>query len=154
MLKLSEDGLLPPGCHRCDIDDLYALFVQDDVHRQSLFREWNLYNKRLLDALALGPIRLTQWVDGSFVTNKPTPNDIDFVTFIPHDLYEPHEDSLVDFYSTISLHDSGLDAYICPVYPNEHPTYWLAQQYRTGWLKRFKKNKNTTGEKGFLELIL
>ncbi|GAB2552507.1 DUF6932 family protein [Spirosoma aerophilum] len=154
MLKLSEDGFLPPGRHRCNIDDFFALFVQNNTHRQQLFQAWKSYNERLLVNLGLGNIKLVQWIDGSFVTNKLTPNDIDFVTFIPYDLYEPNEDGLIEFYSTVSLHNNGLDAYICPIYPAEHPDYQFTRHYRTIWNKRFKKNKDTIGEKGFLELIL
>ncbi|GAB4009729.1 hypothetical protein EXU85_29420 [Spirosoma sp. KCTC 42546] len=155
MLELSGDGVLPPGRHRCQVDDFFNLFVKafsTNAHRQRLFREWESYNDRL--CARVGLTGLTQWIDGSFVTNKPFPNDIDFVTFIPHYLYEPFEDGLIEFYSTISLHDNGLDAYICPIYPAEHPSYQLTRQYRAAWQKRFKKNKDTSGEKGFLELIL
>ncbi|MVM39176.1 hypothetical protein GO730_19200 [Spirosoma sp. HMF3257] len=155
MLQLSEDGLLPPGRHRCQIDDFFDLFVQEftnNVHRQRLFQEWKSYSDRL--RTRVGQNRLTQWIDGSFVTNKSIPNDIDFVTFIPCHLYEPCEDGLIEFYSTVSLHDKGLDAYICPVYPIEHTSYQLTRQYKAVWQNRFKKNKYSSGEKGFLELTL
>lgn len=131
------------------------MFVQSfakNYHRQRLFQEWKSYNDRLIKTLGIG--KLIQWIDGSFVTNKPIPNDIDFVTFIPYHLYEPKEDGLIEFYSTISLYNDGLDAYMCPIYPAEHPNYQLTRQYRTVWQKRFKKMKDASGEKGFLELIL
>jgi hypothetical protein len=155
MLNLSEDGFLSPGRHRCQIDDFWELCVKSfagNSHRQQLFQEWKLYNDRLQRIVESH--RLTQWIDGSFVTNKLAPNDIDFVTFIPHHLYEPQKDGLIEFYSTVSLYTNGLDAYICPVYPTEHANYQLTRHYRTIWMKRFKNIKNTSGEKGFLELIL
>ncbi|MGB3778758.1 MAG: hypothetical protein WA960_10405 [Tunicatimonas sp.] len=35
--------------------------------------------------------QFTQWVDGSFVTAREHPNDIDFVTFIDYQLFETKE---------------------------------------------------------------
>ena len=32
--------------------------------------------------------QFTQWIDGSFVTQKSNPRDIDFVTLIKHDTYK------------------------------------------------------------------
>ncbi|WP_413666861.1 hypothetical protein ACEN9X_20300 [Mucilaginibacter sp. Mucisp86] len=69
--ELAENGILPPGIHICEIKELEAKFVYN-LHRR------NLYN---------GLVRLVQdlksinakaiYVDGSFVTAKLMPGDID-----------------------------------------------------------------------------
>jgi hypothetical protein len=74
---LNEHGLLPEGIHDGtfeEVETCFALFQQSD--RRPLlwakFREFFRLAKasRLVDELLL---------DGSFVTAKPDPNDIDFV---------------------------------------------------------------------------
>ena len=102
----------------------------------------------------MGNQALVQWIDGSFITNKLQPGDIDIVTFIPFASYEPIVDELIDWYSTFSLYDRGLDAYICPVYPSDYLEYNLFLDRKQYWQKLFSSRKNENGEKGFLELTL
>lgn len=154
MLTLSENGLLAPGIHACLPADLFALFVKPFAgsYRKHLFNEWQIYNAKLKSFV--GNQTLTQWIDGSFITNKPNPGDIDLVTFVSFDFYEQHVDQLIDDYSTFSLYDSGLDAYICPVYPSSHPNFAHYLDRRQYWQKLFGSQKDNVGQKGFLEIIL
>jgi hypothetical protein len=69
----NEDGNLPPGVHWATWDELFDRFAIND-HRV-----------RLLDGLAEALALLasadceTAYIDGSFVTGRPAPNDVDVV---------------------------------------------------------------------------
>jgi hypothetical protein len=77
VLTLDEHGLLPPGIHDLSLDQIDALFGGFQLSE----RRMNLV-KRLRDMVAqLGGLSFARHliVDGSFVTSKPEPSDIDMV---------------------------------------------------------------------------
>jgi len=154
MLTLTVDGILPPGRYKCSPSEIFDLFVKPypTSNRESLFTYWQEYDIKL--KAFTGGQKLIQWVDGSFITNKLNPGDIDFVTFIPYHLYEPLVDELIDYYTTFSLYDHGLDAYICPVYLSTHSEYVHFVSRRQYWQKLFGSQKDNLNRKGFLELTL
>ena len=74
---LDSDGFLPPGIHDATVDELDEAFVRIRLTA----RRYTLMVK-----LRSYLVELNQWnmaeevlVDGSFVTNKPDPNDIDLL---------------------------------------------------------------------------
>ena len=84
--SLDEHGFLPVGVHDCTLDEVRVRFgsFHGNEQRPNLFRK--------LQAL-IGELRSTRFahcllVDGSFVTAKPDPNDIDLVLVLPfaHDV--------------------------------------------------------------------
>ncbi len=83
-----------------------------------------------------------QWIDGSFISNKHNPNDIDFVTFIDYKDYESKNEGLVAF-SNISLHrDKYIDSYFVKVYPVYHALCELTTKLDTlEWLHLFSKTR-------------
>lgn len=76
MLPLTNEyGDLPPGVYPTTLDELIQHFGSGSEQRQ-------LVTKRLLHILALA--RRTGYLDrlvvfGSYVTNKPAPNDVDII---------------------------------------------------------------------------
>jgi len=108
-LDLNADGLLPKGIHSCTFDivfDSFVLSFPSSQTRHALFQEWKAYNQRLKQFIP--KVELVQWINGRYVTNKVNPNDIDFVTYMPLAHYQHKEDQLIEFYTTVSLHDKGL----------------------------------------------
>src|ERR1043166_45451 len=75
-----ERGFLPAGVHDCTLAELKARFgvFQDSDRRPKLFAQLESF---VAEAEAA---RLVQWlvVDGSFVTAKPDPNDIDLILVV------------------------------------------------------------------------
>lgn len=151
---LTPAGQLPIGRYGCSAKDVYEQFVNGfaSTRRQAIFEEWTAYNERLL--LALNVPKLVQWLNGSFVTNKTHPADLDLVTFVPIAYYPSAVDWLIEYYSTVNLYDKGLDAYFCPVYPTNHENYLTYLGYREYWQNLFGHSKNNTDEKGFLEVTI
>jgi hypothetical protein len=112
-LKFTEHGYLTliDGIET-DLSGFKQTFV--DYFPLSEKRQFLFHN--YLEYLRLFSRKITphfeQWINGSFVTKKENPNDIDFVTFIDARIFERNEAKLEEFWS-FSLEDEGLDAYYC-----------------------------------------
>ena len=61
-----------------------------------------------------------QWIDGSFVTRKSNPNDLDIVTFVDHAVYLEKEKNIGAFKSLKFRKETKLDLYFANVYPANH----------------------------------
>ncbi|HET7631385.1 MAG TPA: hypothetical protein VFK16_03625 [Gemmatimonadaceae bacterium] len=81
---LSTDGLLPDGLHECTLDEVIERFgrFQDSDRRPSLGRELQQYVAEVRSA-EVGKYLV---VDGSFVTSKPSPSDIDLLLVLRDDV--------------------------------------------------------------------
>ena len=103
-----------------------------------------------------GTLNPLQWIDGSFTTKEPNPNDIDLVTFIPYDFVERLGIKLQPFKYPGSIENYGIDGYIGKVYPISHEQNSLYLGDRAYWMDHFTKTKiNRRGNKfpkGFLEI--
>ena len=90
----NEHGLLPEGIHDCTLDEIQKRFgsFQGSARRPNL---WARFQEFLGEAKASGLV-VALILDGSFVTAKPDPNDIDLVLVVPgtHDFVAellPHQ---------------------------------------------------------------
>src|SRR5690349_17564318 len=93
---LNEHGLLPVGIHDCTFSELEARFgqnqwvtdTQSDSPREVLCQQRGKLCASLKAYLAelrrIG-LDVEVLVDGSFVTEKPDPNDIDLIVVFPAD---------------------------------------------------------------------
>jgi hypothetical protein len=80
---LNEHGLLPVGIYECSLAEIEERFgsFQTNERRPALFERLSAYvneAKSTQQALAL-------MIDGSFVTAKASPGDIDLVLVVPDD---------------------------------------------------------------------
>ncbi|MBI2926062.1 MAG: hypothetical protein HYY24_10195 [Verrucomicrobia bacterium] len=80
---LDENGFLPLGVHECTLEEVARRFgaFQDSDRRPRLFGQFRLF---LAEARASGLV-LAVIIDGSFVTSKPAPGDIDLVLVVRPD---------------------------------------------------------------------
>jgi len=81
--SFNEHGLLPVGIHDCTLDELKATFgsFQRSDRRQQLFAKLELF---LAEVRVSGIVRRVI-LNGSFVTAKAEPNDIDFLLVVAAD---------------------------------------------------------------------
>lgn len=81
---LDAHGLLPVGVHECTLDEIEASFGQFCVsdRRPRLFRDLKRYVEDVRQA-AVGRYLV---VNGSYVTGKPDPNDIDVLLILRDDV--------------------------------------------------------------------
>jgi hypothetical protein len=77
----NADGWLPPGIHRCTLVEAAARLgtFQGSDRRPRL---WARFTEFLREASLSGAVQMIV-LDGSFVTAKPDPNDIDLVLVLP-----------------------------------------------------------------------
>lgn len=81
--ELDDDGLLPPGITDCNLDEVRAQFgrFQDSDRRPRLFARL----EELVLAMRRSELFEALLIDGSFVTSKAAPNDIDIVAVLRPD---------------------------------------------------------------------
>lgn len=156
MLNYDENGFLTP--YEVISGDLKLLeneFVVNFANesRQRLFDKMAKY---LNELKALLGDDLVVWVNGSFVTKKLNPNDIDIVVFVSWRKAEQFSKALKNFSNPMSLGIYGVDGYLVRVYEPEHPKHVLTHSDSLHWLHDFSRtqpNRNgKTFKKGFLEI--
>src|SRR4051812_39048040 len=78
--SLDSNGLLPGGIHDCKLDEIRARFgsFQMSDRRPKLFEQL----VALVTELKSAAISKTLLIDGSFITSKNDPNDIDLVLLL------------------------------------------------------------------------
>jgi hypothetical protein len=84
--EFCSNGLLPTGIHSCELDDIYNAFVciNDKTIREDLYKRLVSYIEKIKKAEI--PCK-SLLIDGSYVTAKPNPSDIDLAIVVPHDYY-------------------------------------------------------------------
>ncbi len=95
------------------------------------------------------------WIDGSFVTRKEHPNDLDAVVFLPAREYESVEQEL----RRLRNEFAGLDIYFVKVIEAGSPSHFLYVSDYTEWLFQFTtirphKSTGRKSPKGFLDITL
>lgn len=91
------------------------------------------------------------WINGSFITQKPEPNDIDFVIFIDYQHYQQHERTLEQIRQRRFLPGSGVDGYFVIVYPTEHRQRSWFESDQIRWLHDFGTSLSNR-RKGIVQL--
>ena len=89
--------LLKEGLHPHTIDELEKLCVlafSDSTVRQDIMAGFLALYERLIQLEVQGEL----WVDGSFLTHKPDPADIDFMVLVSHDDFFAAEGARKDFF--------------------------------------------------------
>jgi len=69
---IQPNGELPPGEHQVSLDEVDSLFGHSTARRKLLMRGL----RKAVSNFELSGVRAL-WVDGSFITDKEEPNDID-----------------------------------------------------------------------------
>ncbi len=81
-MDFNERGLIEPGIHSMDMTEFYDTFVAQfttSQRRQIIFNNLIDFIKSISHSYKIYEI----WIDGSYVTQKINPNDVDIVIFFP-----------------------------------------------------------------------
>ena len=145
MFGFDEWGYItPPELHDLTLEDFERIFVID-AERERLFR-------RLLDLVAdvkgLGATGFYLWIDGSFVTKKRVPGDMDVVCFVDNQFFEQNEKRL---FAIRNRYEPDIDAFYVLHFPLEHPDYPQTARDRLGWFE-FLRVDRQTNFKGLIEI--
>ena len=150
-LEFNQEGLLIAGLHECNLEILKDNFVnkfETSQTRRKIFEQFESWIHMLLQDYQVYEV----WADGSFVTNKINPNDIDVVLFV-------HAVDYIRIYKNWDkLRDVELvDAYISLAVCEESKKYFSEQEYctfvnnRNYWRGQFGFDRSDN-PKGFLVL--
>lgn len=152
ILNFDEKGLLNPyEIIQSDLQIVKQTFVENidtSRTRKPLFQNYLQYLNAIKNVI---PNNFHQWIDGSFVTQKQNPNDIDIVTFIN---YQDFEKNIKDFDALRRLrfdNKKGIDGYFVPVFPENHRKNAIFKMEQKEWMFQFSNDRNGNN-KGIIEL--
>lgn len=158
MLQFDSRGYLLHDRHiPLTLEEFHQAFVLDlpSENRKRLFAGFLGFFRDMLNDLALESVLI--WVNGSFVTRKENPNDIDLVYFLHAGIVERFETILCDRFSypeSVNLYE--MDAYLIRLYQEDHLFHIHTVSDRAHWIDFFtktrKNRRGTAHKKGFLEI--
>lgn len=158
MLIFNSSGLLAPDNKiTSTLEELETEFVKNipTPKRKEIFEAHINYSDQFKKVCNLK--ELHQWINGSFVTKKSSPGDIDLITFLDFETVKQLGDSINNFKYPKSEIVYGVDAYIIEVYPEDHKNWFIYLSDKAYWVDRFTKTRRVKGNrlaKGFLEIKL
>jgi hypothetical protein len=156
MLTFNHSGLLVPdnkiNSTLLEFEKEFVLKIPTDK-RKEIFEAYFKYSQDFKKVCNLDVLH--QWIDGSYVTKKNNPGDIDLVTFLDYNIVKRLGSKLNDFKYPNSEIIYGVDAYIVEVYPENHQDTFRYISDKAYWMDRFTKTRRVRGNrlsKGFLEI--
>jgi hypothetical protein len=96
----------------------------------------------------LGKIDFYQWIDGSYVTRKTAPKDIDIISFVDFEVYEKVVTSSEKLKNEVVRDKFNLDTYFVAIYPESHPKYFSFQADSAYWYDWFSKTNPKHDRRG------
>ena len=144
MIEFNEYGyLIPADIHNLELDEIEYHFGFNE-HRQHILQAF----KALINDLRLSINEsFTVWIDGSFVTKKTFPNDIDIVVFVSEDSFIQKQDLL----SALKSQNKAVDLYFIKVFSENHPNAQITVFDRLDWFHFFRTDRKNR-KKGFIEI--
>jgi hypothetical protein len=139
--EFRPDGYLPAGLYLATEEEVAARFGQSPARRRVLMAQ---VSEWLRLARALGARRFL--LNGSFVTAKPEPADVDAVCWLPDDFedrYDADVDEAVKLYEMLA---TRYPAELFSVYAQEDGDRWMLFFSQTGEV--------TSPRKGLVEVEL
>jgi hypothetical protein len=159
MLKFDSKGYLQPSqIIETDLQTFQLYFVENfelSETRRNIFLD---YFDFIQDFRNLISNDTMHWLNGSFVSKKLNPNDMDIVVFIDYEVYEAKKDLIEDKFNNLRKEKkySYLDIYTVKVYPEKHPFYFFYLSDKAYWNDWFSKTRldkqRKQYHKGFIQL--
>ena len=142
--------LLPQGFHDRTLDSLGAEFLEPfpvSVTRALLLQELS----RVVTDLAAKGVRGYVWLDGSFITAKVDPNDIDFLLVMESDLYDAASEDQRGVVDALMAESPICDTNVMFLFPPEVTDNQNQIDY---WTRRFGRSASGTVLKGIVRIAL
>lgn len=154
MISFDENGFVKPyKIIELSLKEFSKHFVEsleERKHRANLFEN---YLKTLEEMRKLIERPFYQWVDGSYITRKKIPNDIDIVSFIQSDIIVKKGRHLLDLKKIAKQRDS-IDLHYSPTCKWNHRLHEESKKYKENWLDIFGfSRRDTSGLKHPKEII-
>jgi hypothetical protein len=152
MMTFDQYGYLTPyTVIETDLQTFEKMFVSDfeaSETRRPIFEAYLGYLDQLMQMVGTG---FYQWIDGSFVTQKQNPADIDFLTWIDSKIFNRSETELSAFRRLHLKKGSLTDAYLLPYYTTDQRKVYLNDINEKQWLFDWA-NDNDKNPKGIIKL--
>lgn len=124
----------------------------DNPHRNSIFAALEEFIAKVQDLGISGEL----WLDGSFLTEKEVPKDVDGVLVIHHEIYDSLSDDAKDFLDSIEFTKDSLpdvlDMFSYIYYPKGHPKAEIDPI--DGWVHLYGSQSDEQWLKGFAIVLL
>lgn len=137
--KPEYQPLLAPGRHRMSLADIERLCVDkfpESASRGTLFEALEGLARYLGSVLSACEI----WVDGSFVTEKPNPGDVDLTVIVPGEVFDrlavvdqPAAASLLSLAQGDGRFGPALHVFVIASRPMDHPDYPVLKKAADDW---------------------
>jgi hypothetical protein len=157
-LVLGANGWLPIGRHVVTPQEFQEHFVAafpESKTRGRLFRRWERHLEALTSVIAVE----AQWIDGSFVTSKLDPSDIDMVSVLDGPTFDALPAGLRSMVEGLLAGKAtkavwGLDSFAVLRYPDGSPFKAAADAAADEWHQFWQGDRGHDGSvKGYLEVI-
>lgn len=159
MITFDERGHLIES-YELNWTQFQELFVdkwqRDRSTRTNIF---DVFEKYVADFKTMITPDFDMWINGSFVTQKDNPQDIDFVSFIDYNVYSKKVkliDNQFGKYGVKKIYGVLLDGYISPIYPQKHEEAFTTRADELYWLNQFSSTKpdrhHKKYSKGFIKI--
>ncbi len=159
MGKFSFDkngNIVPYEIHPVSISELEVEIVKPFFKSRTRKKIVEGHGNYILEIFQILENNFFQWLDGSFVTQKLDPNDIDVINFVHFsDLTNEKANSLRKFLTHMGnpKDEFKVDGYLVPVYEPTDPRFLITQAKYNEWRVFFGKDRNNN-PKGILQLNL
>lgn len=157
-MEFNQKGLLEPGFHDVTIEDIRTFFVdrfETSRTRKDVFQGY----LNFIEDLKANGIEGEIWIDGSFVTNKIDPNDIDLLCVIDNNLLnslpkhvQPNLFRLFD--NEIAHREYRCDPYMLAKLQESHPKFYESYINQRAYWRGFFTYTRNEEPKGILRMKL
>lgn len=144
--------LTPYTVVETDLQTFEQVFVNDfetSDTRRPIFEAYLDYLDQLRQIVDTG---FYQWLDGSFITQKLNPKDIDLITFVDWQIYEKYETQLNELRKLRLRKNKIIDGYFVKVYDKTHPQRNLFELDCAEWLFDFGRSFTNKRYKGIIKI--
>jgi hypothetical protein len=146
MLEFDENGYLTPIEIIPTTLKVFEETFAINYRRAELFQN---YLDFIFELKSWKAKKFVQWVDGSYTTQNPMPNDIDIVTFLPYDLKMMKDGFYINLKKNFKK--KGLDCHFVCVYPKTNEKYVVFLDEELDWFQLFSTDR-VGKKKGILQL--
>jgi hypothetical protein len=128
LIKYDHPPLLAPGRHYMTLAQLEARFVHPFSGAARSCREKLFYSfEGLIQRLLVAKIRCDLFIDGSFLTQKQEPDDIDVIVSVEHGIFIQLSDQQMQLLEEINVTDlAPVDSAALTTYPRDHERFGTA----------------------------
>jgi hypothetical protein len=156
-MKFNNHGYLEAGIHPATVEEIEEHLVKAFPTSTTRAEIATGYKQHRAELEKLG-IQVEQLLDGSFISTKNDPSDVDMVCFADAasiDALPPHQQLALRLLviSSFSKPTYRCDAYFCPSVPVGHPDYETCRTSKKYWLGEFGYDRHEV-PKGILQLFI